>query len=225
MCQTSKMSWMHGIEASGVQAGKPGRRPNRTGSSASVRNTSFWFDLRQLTDVSCCNLHQHLLCNRHQALHYVPWTIPGAAAQSASPSCGCSNRPAKESDEDDGADPPGRTARVPHPPAHRTGRGPLPPHSPPAVARGECRSCYFPEPETPAWQACAQSVHLHARPRPRGSGFPVASHRGRAGCRHRPRPRYRGAFSLTMIPSLTGSRRPRGFPGREVRAGRAGAEP
>ena len=42
--------------------------------------------------------------------------------QSASPLCGCSNRPAKESDEDDGADPPGRTARVPHPPAHRTGR-------------------------------------------------------------------------------------------------------
>ena len=49
------------------------------------------------------------------------------------------------------------------------------------AARGECRSRYSPEPETPAWQACAQSVHLHARSRSRGSGFPVASHRGRAG--------------------------------------------
>ena len=62
-------------------------------------------------------------------------------------------------------------ARAPATPRQRRGCGP-----------GQCRSRSAPVPETPAWRACAQSVHLTARPRSRGSGFPVASHRGRAGC-------------------------------------------
>ena len=38
------------------------------------------------------------------------------------------------------------------------------------MARSDCRSRYSPERETPAWPACAQSVHLYARLRLRGSG-------------------------------------------------------
>jgi len=49
-----------------------------------------WFNLRQLTDVSRCNLQQHLSCNKRRALHY----LPGPSREQprrASPLRGCSN--------------------------------------------------------------------------------------------------------------------------------------
>jgi hypothetical protein len=39
-----------------------------------------WFNIRQLTDVSSCNLQHYFQCNRHRAVRYLPGPCPGAAA-------------------------------------------------------------------------------------------------------------------------------------------------
>jgi hypothetical protein len=39
-----------------------------------------WFNIRQLTDVSSCNLQHYFQCNRHRAVRYPPGPCPGAAA-------------------------------------------------------------------------------------------------------------------------------------------------
>ena len=74
-----------------------------------------------------------------------------------------------------------------------------------ATGTGHFTTCpsYFPQPETPAWPACAQSVHLNARPLSRGSGFPVASHRRRPGCPPPPSPSLPGGlfFEDDLVPS------------------------
>src|SRR5580658_7428855 len=53
-----------GEDADGVLVGRSG--PARRSSLSGAINL---FDIRQLTDVLRCNLQQHLLCNRHRALH------------------------------------------------------------------------------------------------------------------------------------------------------------
>ena len=67
-------------------------------------------NIRHLTDVSHCNLHQHLCCNRE--INYLGRLdpSPGLAGQSEKRSAGPLAQPGKEPDEYHGADPPSHAA-------------------------------------------------------------------------------------------------------------------
>ena len=82
-----------------------------------------WLKIRQLTDVSHCNLQHHFSRNQHRAFQTLLGPSPVAAAQSDQRSRASSNRPTKEPGERDGADTSGRAAPVPHPADHGTGHG------------------------------------------------------------------------------------------------------
>src|SRR5215467_15982487 len=87
-------------------------------------------NIRHLTDVSHCNLHQHLCCNREikclGRLRSSPRGRPGRV-RSALPDRLA--QPGKEADEHHGADPPDHAA-----PTDTTGRTDLPERAAEAVA-------------------------------------------------------------------------------------------
>ena len=102
------------------------RRPGRAAASGCCpTSTRTWsrasrFDIRQLTDVSHCNLHQHLSCNPHERPAPEQPTPPGPS-------------PPKDPHDHDRAAPSDRTPRAPRPPDRGTRRGG---RSPPPGPRG-----------------------------------------------------------------------------------------